>query len=108
MKEEIRCWICKRTEEEVKAWLEDHGEDIEKVKKIRHLLGIGNWNPDEVARDGLMPFACLEWMNARVPLCIICQSMLFYLGAVAADMMIEGKLIQGELMKGIGEKGGKE
>ena len=97
--EEVRCWVCKRTEEEVKAWLDDHDVDIAHLKKRRNGWDTDNWVVNEQIDDGLIQQACSEWMEARVPLCAICQGMLLYQGAIVTHEIIEDKIADRELMK---------
>ena len=100
MTEEIlRCWVCKRTEEEVKAWLEDHDEDIERLKRRRSDWDTDNWESNTQRVSGLIQLASSEWTEAHIPLCIICQGMLLFQGAIVAHRVIDDKLADRELME---------
>ena len=97
--EEVRCWVCRRTEKEVENWLNDCAVDIETLKKRRSSYDVDNWGISAQNEDGLIQLASSEWLEPHIPLCVICQGLLLYQAAAMTHEVIENKLADRELMK---------
>ena len=110
MNEKVRCWICRRNEEEVREdYLTLYDEDI---SDSRDLIGLRlneaiehrdtklNEDLDLMGEPGNL-IRLVESEDIRgvlpVPLCIICHAILLHRGTEAAYMVIADKILQGEI-----------
>ena len=86
------CWICGRNAKEVEEAI--YG-GVEEAIKWRDKMDLDNAGEEgDVLQYVETEFSYLP----AIALCVICQSILLYQGALAAHMVINDKVIEGELM----------
>ena len=97
---EIRCWICGRSEDEIRKDTRDLDLefDLDKAKKNRAKYDTYNrWL--EGKEKSLIHLGDGEFIGAgSVPLCVVCQSLLLSQAQSAAYREIDNQVADGELM----------
>lgn len=101
-KSELRCWVCKRNADEVerdlKSLTDQHvWNKVEMSKAIESRDGFGvddDCEGGEVTRLVETEYTGLPY----IPLCLVCQGVFLYQGAVAAAIVIDEQIADRELM----------